>query len=125
MDIDKIVIGKIYNLMEAKGWSQRELAKQAKINYENFNRLMKGGRSIIKSDVLPDIAKALGVTAEFLKSVDQGPPVKSDRSDLILHIQSRLTSLNEKQLGFVDGFIDDLLAHTPTASGLKKSARND
>lgn len=112
MDIDKIVIGKILELMKAQGLSQRELAKRAKINYENFNRLIKGGRSITKSDVLPAVAAALGVPVEALRSIDEyKSPAKTvgemTPAELVetLGVQSRgLTSEEMDDLKRLRGF---------------------
>ncbi len=87
--------------MQQRGWSQKELAKQAKINYENLNRLLKGGRSITKSDVLVDIAKAFNISLEDLKSVDKVIPTQaapSDRASLILEIQDLLKELPQNEL---------------------------
>lgn len=124
MDIDKIVISKIFKLMETKQWSQRELAKQAKISYENFNRLMKGGRSITKSDVLPLIAGALGVTAEFLKSVEQtAETTSSGELSLIVAIQRGLPTLNESQLRTVLKLVDGYNATTTSAMNSEKVSR--
>ena len=98
MNIDELVIDKIYNLMQQRGWSQSELAKQAKINYQNLNRLLKGGRSITKSDVLPSIAKAFGLDVEDLKKIEGSPVVNAkseapNRATLILEIQDKLRGL--------------------------------
>lgn len=111
MNIDEFVIDKIYSLMQQRGWSQKELAKQAKINYENLNRLLKGGRSITKSDVLGDIAKAFNISLEDLKSVDKVIPTQaapSDRASLILEIQARLNKLRLDELEHVLDSIDHI-----------------
>lgn len=43
------------------------------------------------------------------------PTTPGNRAELILRIQSRLTALDESQLGFVDGFIEDLEARASNA----------
>ena len=122
MNIDEFVIDKIYSLMQQRGWSQQELAKQAKINYENLNRLLKGGRSITKSDVLVDIAKAFNISLEDLKSVDKVIPTQaapSDRASLILEIQARLSKLGMDELQHVSDSLDQIERLT-----LAKTAKN-
>ncbi|HEY8272175.1 MAG TPA: helix-turn-helix transcriptional regulator [Pseudobdellovibrionaceae bacterium] len=117
MDIDKIVISKIFKLMDEKNISQRQLAKDAKINYQNLNRLIKGHRSIVKSDILPDLAKALGVTTEFLKSVNMSDKTdlfatekpQESKTELLGQIMVNLNALNEDQLRSVLGFTETAL----------------
>ena len=70
MNIDEIVLANIKALMRLKGFSQASLAKEAKISKENLNRLFKGHRSISKADILPDLAKALGVGVDSLKAAE-------------------------------------------------------
>lgn len=110
MDIDEIVISRIYKLMELRGLDQTALAKKAKINYQNLSRLLNRGRSITKSNVLPDIATALGVTYEEIKSVDASPVValESRRSSRILEIQDRINKLNLDQLEALLDSIDHI-----------------
>lgn len=123
MDIDKIIVDRIYTLLDEHGLTQRELANKAKINYQNLNRLMKGHRSIVKSDVLPDIARVFGVTAESLKSVNikSAPPSSSDRASRILALQSTLMSMTDDQFDtaetFINGQVD--LAEEPSAQKSK------
>lgn len=113
--------------MEGKGLSQRALAKEAKINYQNFNRLMNGGRSIIKSDILPDVARALGVTTEYLKSVDTQPaksssmPDQEDRSSRILAIQTKLLLMTDDQLGTVELAVNNLLELSQRENSIKQA----
>jgi plasmid maintenance system antidote protein VapI len=117
VDIDKIVISKIFKLMDEKNISQRQLAKDAKINYQNLNRLIKGHRSIVKSDILPDLAKALGVTTEFLKSVNMSDKTdlfatekpQESKTELLGQIMVNLNALNEDQLRSVLGFTETAL----------------
>ena len=120
MDIDEIVIENITRLMSAKGISQKQLADNAKINYQNLNRLLKQKRSIYKSDVLAVIAAYFKVTVTeltrnardsdesmvFYQSAPRSPT--PDRATLILAIQARLTTLDDSELGLVSGFLDDL-----------------
>jgi transcriptional regulator with XRE-family HTH domain len=94
--------------MILKGFNQSLLAKEAKVSKENLNRLLKGHRSLSKANILPDIAKALGVSVEQLKSADVNvnQMKEKSKSELILAIQSRLTPLNEEQLGRVLNQLD-------------------
>lgn len=118
MNIDEIIIGNILRLMRQKGLSQRQLAKNAKINYENFNRLMKGGRSIVKSDVLPLVAAELGVTQDdLMHSTLSSSPANTSKEQLIGEILVRLSTLNEDQLRAAStGINNAILAATSSAT---------
>nr|BFD58929.1 hypothetical protein CKG001_10360 [Bdellovibrio sp. CKG001] len=104
--------------MRQKGLSQRQLAKNAKINYENFNRLMKGGRSIVKSDVLPLVAAELGVTQDdLMHSTLSSSPANTSKEQLIGEILVRLSTLNEDQLRAAStGINNAILAATSSAT---------
>ena len=52
---------KIKTLREAKGWSQVELAKQARVARPYLVRLESGERKNPSLDILQRLAKALGV----------------------------------------------------------------
>lgn len=101
MDIDKFVISKILKLMEAQGLNQAGLAKKAKIDAVNLNRLFRGRRSITKSEILPDIAKALGVNVNELKSIEENShsvQKSPSKAEQILTIQAHLLTMSEIDL---------------------------
>lgn len=62
----KTVADRIRTLREAKGWSQEELAKNAKIRQSFIGALEAGAQQ--SSGYLPEIAQALGVDAFWLKT---------------------------------------------------------
>jgi transcriptional regulator with XRE-family HTH domain len=109
VDIDEIVILRIKELMKVHKLSQIDLATKAKVNYQNLSRLMNKKRSIVKSDVLNDIAKALGTTGDALKSTDfsiSKTDIK-DRNELLGLIVSGSATLEQSELREVLAIIDE------------------
>ena len=117
---------RIKQLRKAKGWTQPELAKHAKVT-DGAVKMWETGKRFPRGANLRNLASALGVSESDILD-DQAPapkPVQADRDKnaLILRIQSRLTALDENELRFVDGFIEDLEARassTPTKSTVAK-----
>ena len=68
----------IKELRQAKGWTQQELADQAKVTRATVNRLENGRQTSIDLDVLERLAGALGVTPGLLITAD-GRPAKPGR----------------------------------------------
>ena len=68
----------IKELRQAKGWTQQELADQAKVTRATVNRLENGRQTLIDLDVLERLAGALGVTPGLLITTD-GRPAKPGR----------------------------------------------
>jgi transcriptional regulator with XRE-family HTH domain len=50
-------------LREARGWSQRELAKQARLSPETINQLEKGARPDISLSTMLKIQEGLGLAS--------------------------------------------------------------
>ena len=51
---------------EKKGWNQRELARQAQVDHAWIYRLETGERNNISLEAAKRLAKALGVTLDYL-----------------------------------------------------------
>ena len=51
---------------EKKGWSQRELARQAHVRYATISELETGVRTAMNTDTAKRIARALGVGVDYL-----------------------------------------------------------
>lgn len=127
MDIDKIVIENITKLISQRGMSQRELAKQAKINYQNLNRLMRGHRSIIKSDVLAEIATFLGVpVSDLYANPNSETPIQESGNPemaLLIKIQTILPTLNHSELKGVLSFLNSAVSARPSTATTKDTTK--
>ena len=55
----------VLNLLQQKGWTQKELAKASKINESSVSRYLKSNQEP-RVDVLVSFAKALDVSLEYL-----------------------------------------------------------
>ena len=53
---------------EKKGWSQRELARQANVRYATISELERGIRTAMNTDTAKKIARSLGVSVDYLIS---------------------------------------------------------
>ena len=51
---------------EKKGWSQRELGRQAHVRYATISELETGVRTAMNTDTAKRLAQALGVTMDWL-----------------------------------------------------------
>jgi transcriptional regulator with XRE-family HTH domain len=51
---------------EKKGWSQRELARQAHVRYATISELENGIRTAMNTDTAKRIARSLGVSVDYL-----------------------------------------------------------
>jgi transcriptional regulator with XRE-family HTH domain len=51
---------------EKKGWSQRELSRQAHVRYATISELETGVRTAMNTDTAKRIARALGVGVDYL-----------------------------------------------------------
>jgi len=51
---------------ERKGWSQRELARQAHVRYATISELENGIRTAMNTDTAKKIARSLGVSVDYL-----------------------------------------------------------
>ena len=51
---------------EKKGWSQRELARQAQVRYATISELENGIRTAMNTDTAKRIARSLGVSVDYL-----------------------------------------------------------
>lgn len=69
---------KVKTLRKLKGWTQKELAEEAKVSQQAIWKIESGKSS--ESRKLPQIAAALGVTAEELTG--KNAPVPSLKTDL-------------------------------------------
>lgn len=103
--------------MDAANLSQVDLAKKAKINTVQLNRILKGKRGLGPKSAAK-IAKALGCTVEDLYQV---PAVKAEQSnsDLLADIVTRLPTLDKRELDGVLAFINNL----PSVASLKKASK--
>lgn len=111
-NIEDLIGKKVRDRRLKMGLSQSDLAKNAKTSLTTINRLEKG-RQLPQSSTLREIARALGVTESELLGGPMAPqnetPTQSpDRANLILAIQARLTTLDDRELSLVSGFLDDL-----------------
>jgi transcriptional regulator with XRE-family HTH domain len=51
---------------EKKGWSQRELARHAQMRYATISELENGKRRAMNTDTARRLARALGVSVDYL-----------------------------------------------------------
>jgi transcriptional regulator with XRE-family HTH domain len=51
---------------ENKGWSQRELGRQAGVRYASISELENGIRTSMSTDTAKKLARALGVSIDYL-----------------------------------------------------------
>lgn len=65
MPMSKVVL-RIREFREAKGWSQAELSRRAKVRTAALSRMETGKAQRIELDMLGRIADALGVDAALL-----------------------------------------------------------
>lgn len=54
---------------EKKGWNQRELARQARVDHAWISRVESGERNNLSLDAAKRIALALGVTVDYLAGI--------------------------------------------------------
>lgn len=134
MNIDDLVINRVERLMRARGLSQAALAKKAKISKENLNRLLRGHRAITKSDVLLDIASALGVDVEYLKQSEQAENIaisaEAERALVLIRIQDKLKTMTLSELQDISEDIDRMknpvaLEETPESINSLRSMSNN
>lgn len=57
---------RIKTYREKKGWNQRELARQARVDHAWIYRLESGERNNISLEAAKRLAQALGVTVDYL-----------------------------------------------------------
>lgn len=55
-------------LISKKGWTQRRLAKKCRVSKSYFNDIIRG-RSNFPSDVLENVANALGISPQLIIKV--------------------------------------------------------
>lgn len=113
---------RIKALREAKGLTQRDLAKLAKVTSPAI-AFWETGKRFPRGKNLKNLAIALGCKeSDILDGYDSANPIliknEKSKSDLILEIQSRLTTLDESELRAVSSAIDDL----PARPSLKPKA---
>jgi transcriptional regulator with XRE-family HTH domain len=78
---------------EKKGWSQRQLAMRAGINYAFISRLEDGTRTDILLSVVRKLARALGVSVSYFVDTEEGEtdsPNYSPEGVLLLADMARL-----------------------------------
>lgn len=106
--------------IDIKGYKTYKKAADAfGISLSYLNQLMRNEREP-SLELLGVISSELGCSSSQLLGDESVSIASPDRATLILDIQSRLTALNEKELGFVSGFIDDLEARS--SRGTNKNA---
>ncbi|WP_374029786.1 helix-turn-helix domain-containing protein [Bdellovibrio bacteriovorus] len=101
MNIDEIIVENINRLMVERGLSQVKLAQNAKINVQNLNRLLRLKRSIVKSDVLPAIARELGVTVNDLMARPDEVEYKQRSLALAEEFAKSVTEKRKRRLEFL------------------------
>jgi transcriptional regulator with XRE-family HTH domain len=57
-------------LREARGWTIRELARQARVRHGTLYRLETGESHSVGSDTLRRLALTLGVTSDYLLGIE-------------------------------------------------------
>jgi transcriptional regulator with XRE-family HTH domain len=73
---------RIQRLRAQRGWSQNELAKQAKLYQALISRLENQVQDTLHPEALKKLAKTLGVSADYLIGMyeeEEGRPVKPAR----------------------------------------------
>jgi transcriptional regulator with XRE-family HTH domain len=82
---------RVKSLRKAKGWSQIRLAKEAKVSQQAIGKIETG--KALESRKLPQIAAALGVTAEeLLGETPASDSGLSDRENALLRAFRRADS---------------------------------
>jgi len=57
---------RVYNRRQHLGWTQEDLSREAALPQATISRIEKGQRRNPGADVIRRLAKALGVTADYL-----------------------------------------------------------
>lgn len=89
-DYSKSTIPRLYELLDAKGISQKQISEDTGISQSNFTEWKKG-RSTPKSTTLAKIAEYLGVSCDLLTGSD------SSESPLDVKIQIEYEKMSEKK----------------------------
>jgi transcriptional regulator with XRE-family HTH domain len=66
-----------------KGWSQRALARHASVSHTIIADLEKGARHAISTDAAKKLARALGVSVDYLIGTFEDTPTEEDDSACI------------------------------------------
>lgn len=105
---------RIKQLRNARGWSQSVLAFHAKVT-DGAIKMWETGKRFPRGKNLKNLAAALECTeSDILDGFDTTKPISKtkieSKSDLILSIQSMLTSLDYDELKTIDASIGDLIS---------------
>lgn len=65
---------RILTQRRAKGWTQRQLAEAADVRRATIAELESGKRTTVRSDTAVALARALGVTLDWLLTGQSGSP---------------------------------------------------
>jgi transcriptional regulator with XRE-family HTH domain len=66
-----------------KGWSQRALARYAGVSHTIIADLEKGARHAISTDAAKKLARALGVSVDYLIGTFEDAPAEEDNPALV------------------------------------------
>jgi transcriptional regulator with XRE-family HTH domain len=63
---------RVAQLRTKRGWTQKELAARAHVQYETINRIENGKHTAPRVQVVVALAKALGTTTDYLCGMYEG-----------------------------------------------------
>jgi transcriptional regulator with XRE-family HTH domain len=69
---------------QEKGWSQRELARQAGVSHTIVADVEKGARRSISTDAAKKLARALGVSVDYLIGTFEDEPEEGIAAMLVM-----------------------------------------
>jgi transcriptional regulator with XRE-family HTH domain len=100
---------KLTNLRKQQGWSQTELGERAKVHIAHISRL-ENGKSQPSVDMLFRLAKAFGVTMDYLmdEEADEAVPVSILDKTMVDRIQL-VDTLDEQDRQTIINVIDSML----------------
>ena len=88
---------RITDLREQNGWSKAELAERIGIDASRIGRIESGETKNVGDDVILALAKAFGVSTDFLLGVSDDPePNNYDIQDLGLSVEAAKNLYTEK-----------------------------
>lgn len=101
---------KLRDELDFKGWTVKELAAEAGISVHTLNHYLNGIKSVPAADVAVRIAKALGVTVEYLFDNEEAPVKQKNIPFKIRRTAEKLLRLDEFDRNAVEALIDKLAA---------------
>lgn len=99
---------KLRDRLDFKGWTVKELAAEAGLSVNTLNHYLNGIKSVPAADVAVRIAKALGVTVEYLFDNEETSTKQKNIPFKIRRVAEKFLYLDEFDRNAVEALIDKL-----------------